>query len=135
MLMCFTALSTLQADLKEVLQHTALLFSPPGGQSTFVDSLSSNAAGTASGPELPAEPSPAQGASPLPHAAEVATKLNMLALRAVKNLIERGERELDLLASEFDFQPQQKILAREVQSRALQVHTLALLLLASYVND
>lgn len=123
------AVLLLQADIKEILPHTALLFAPPGSQVPPADPL----VGAAAAPQWAgdAAPRPQSAGRPRPkptkptpqaeHAAAIASDLDSLASRAVEKLRYRGERELDRLASAFQYQPQLKILDREVQSRAVQV--------------
>lgn len=110
----------MQADVKEILPHCELLFSasendiPPNG---------AVAPGTVPGvDEIPnSAHDGAADAIPAGQEADIAAGLDALASEAVSKLTERSEHELDLLAAAFEFQPQQKILVREVQARAVQV--------------
>lgn len=108
--------------MKEVLPHTALLFAPSGAsEEAPVNPLIPNAAQGSAQQEgtIGSDGAARQGEQ----ITVEARRLDALATSAVSKLKARGERELDRLAAEFEFQPQQKILAREVQSRAVQVLT------------
>lgn len=110
-----------QADIKEVLPHTALLFSPPAAQVAPINPLVPDASPGSNQQQSAASDEVIGNTSQARQAADLAAHLDDLASKAVTKLRERSERELDLLAEEFEFQPQQKILAREVQARAVQV--------------
>lgn len=124
------AVICLQADIKELLPHTALLFAPPGATVAPSNPLDPGVA-PGSGQQARSDVLGASSAftgdattATDRHAAELAADLDALASSAVTKLRERGDRELDRLAAAFDYQPQVKILAREVQSRAVQVRRL-----------
>ena len=110
-----------QAYIKKILPNTALLFAPPGAQVAPADPLVTPATPPDSAVPRPGSAGTAKTTPQAEHAAAIAAELNALATGAVAKLRDRGERELDLLASEFQNQPQLKILEREVQSRAVQV--------------
>jgi hypothetical protein len=116
--------SCVQADVKEILPHTALLFSLPAPRVAPLNSLVPDAAQGFARLQAADAAEAISGNTLDRQAAEIAALLDSLATSTATKLRQRSERELDLLAAAFDYQPQQKILAREVLSRSLQVQSL-----------